>query len=253
MYDRFNVALMAALLVGCGVAGPKKTGRASDDGATDSPWDFGSGGATASSASASSVVSVAAATSGVGGGGGAGGIDDPGGTGGHGQQPPMQPVYRVPLRVHVGESQLPESELVGALEEVNWIWWSQAAVCFEIEIVEHGQLASTGFDINFVPSLSGSLNGYYAGDHDVWTIDYPNLGASPNPVDYPAARTTAHELGHGLTLDHYNGFSDSNNSLMSSGKLGWDLHDFEVEDARGRAAQMALEDTSPNYCAAVTP
>jgi hypothetical protein len=38
---------------------------------------------------------------------------------------------------------------------------------------------------------------------------------------------------------------------MSSGKQGWQLHAFEIDAARGRAAEKALSDTDPIYCAPV--
>jgi hypothetical protein len=139
------------------------------------------------------------------------------------------------------------------LEEVNQIWLSQAGVCFEVEAVDHDQTQSGGFDLWFVPEVPDppGVNGVYKGDHDVWSRDYPSLGSAPDPVEDPASRTCAHELGHGLDLDHYNGYPDSPNSLMSSGMLGWQLHDFEIQTARQRAAQKALPDAGELGCAPV--
>src|SRR6185503_15166045 len=116
-----------------------------------------------------------------------------------------------------------DTTLLAVLGEMNQIWLSQAGICFEINIVTHDQTQSTGFDIWFVPSVPDppGVNGVYKGDHDIWSRDNPSLSSAPNPVRNPAARTSAHELGHGLTLDHYNGFSDSANSLMSSGTRGF--------------------------------
>jgi hypothetical protein len=97
-----------------------------------------------------------------------------------------------------------------------------------------------------------SANGVYCGDHNVHTIDHPSLGRTNDPawsVEYAASRTSAHEIGHGLNLDHYNGFPDSNDCLMSSGRKGFKLQDFEIQIARTRAAQKALPDTTPKYCA----
>ena len=59
-----------------------------------------------------------------------------------------------------------------------------------------------------------------------------------------------HELGHGLTLRHYNGYPESPDSLMSSGTLGWRLHDFQIQSARARAQQKAEPDTTPTNCSA---
>jgi hypothetical protein len=51
-----------------------------------------------------------------------------------------------------------------------------------------------------------------------------------------------------LTLDHYDGHPDSNDSLMSSGRQGFMLHDAEITAARNRAKAKALMDTAPLYC-----
>jgi hypothetical protein len=104
---------------------------------------------------------------------------------------------------------------------------------------------------------SGDPNGYYSGDHDIWSRDHPSLGAAPNPVQLPTARTTAHELGHGLGLDHQDfgnacpdgtGNLDCNDLLMRSGRRGFFLSDVEIERAREVAQRKALTDTTPLGC-----
>jgi hypothetical protein len=204
----------------------------------------GAGGTTGTGGTDGTGGSGTGGTNGVGGSGGSSG------SGGSGGTPPVTPVYRINLRVHVGQSTLTPSELSAILNEVNSIWHSQAGICFEIHTVNDDQTQQGGYDLWFVPSVPGepSVNGIYRGDHDIWSRDNPSLGSAPNPVQDPASRTSAHELGHGLTLDHYNGFPDSNDSLMSSGRLGWQLHDFEIQAARARAAQKALPDTTPTNC-----
>lgn len=176
------------------------------------------------------------------------------GAGGRGEEPPLSPVYRVALRVHRGDSAMSEEMLLDVLDEMNWIWWSQAAVCFEIEIVDGQQTMSTGFDFWFhrteIPCSPGA-NGVYCGDHDIHSLDRPSLGAVDNDewdTELNPSRTSAHELGHGLNLDHFNGFADSNDSLMSSGRQGFKLHDAEITTARNRARMKALADTAPLYC-----
>jgi len=167
-------------------------------------------------------------------------------------------VYRISVRVHIGQSTLPRDELRGALEEANQIWLAQAGICFEFHTVLDDVTQSTGFDLWFVPTVPSdpSVNGIYMGDHDIWSRDYPNLGSAPNPVTYPAARTSAHEIGHGLRLDHYNGYADSYDHLMSSGRLGFKLSNpnlagvNEIDIARARAQQKALADTAPLSCGA---
>src|SRR5437870_1012145 len=43
-----------------------------------------------------------------------------------GAAPGHTPVYRIKLRVHNGQTTLPPVELRKSLEELNFIWWSQA-------------------------------------------------------------------------------------------------------------------------------
>lgn len=184
----------------------------------------------------------------------AGAPDD--GAGGRGEDAPFDPVYRVPLRVHRGDSSLDEKTLLDVLDEMNWIWWSQAALCFEIEIVDSEATMANGFDFWFHKSeipCSPGANGVYCGDHDIHTLDKPSLGPADNKewdTVHDPSRTSAHELGHGLSLEHYNGYADSNDSLMSSGRQGFKLHADEITAARNRARSKALADTAALYCGA---
>ena len=166
--------------------------------------------------------------------------------------PGQTPVYRIKLLVHNGQTTLPVADLRKSLEEMNSIWWLQAGVCFEITSTKDDARAPEGFDIWFVPEVPDppGANGIYKGDHDIWSRDYPNLMPAPNPVTQRAARTSAHELGHGLTLRHYNGYPESPDSLMSSGTLGWRLLDFQIQAARARAKQKANPDTRSTECSA---
>ena len=171
--------------------------------------------------------------------------------------PGLTPAFHIPLRVHRADSGLRGQDIAAALEEMNEIWWKQAGVCFEIEVVKNEMLRPDGFDLWFHRTKLGcntSANGVYCGDHDVHLLDAPSLG----PADSPAwntrlkpARTSAHELGHGLTLEHYNGFADSNDSLMSSGRQGFKLHESEITAARARAKSKALPDSPSMPCAPV--
>jgi hypothetical protein len=167
--------------------------------------------------------------------------------------PGRTPVYRINLRVHNGQSALPAADLRASLEEMNFIWWSQAGVCFEITSTRDNAPAADGFDISFVPEVPDPIgvNGVYKGDHDIWSRDNPRLGPAPNPVTHRAARTSAHELGHGLSLSHYDGYPDSADDLMSSGTLGWRLNDLQIQAARTRAQRKALADTTPTNCGAI--
>jgi hypothetical protein len=161
------------------------------------------------------------------------------------------PLYRINLLVHNGRSTLPVAGLSEALEEMNFIWSSQAGICFEITSTKDDRKAVDGFDIWFVPEVPDppGANGVFKGEHDIWSRDHPNLRPAPNPVIHRAARTSAHELGHGLSLPHYNDQPDSTDSLMASGTLGWHLNESQIRAARGRARQKAIPDTAPARCA----
>jgi hypothetical protein len=157
------------------------------------------------------------------------------------------PVYRIPLRVHVGKSGRRPEDFLAILDEINDIWLSQAGICFEMQIVRDDKPLKQGMDIWFMPTLPGGpgLNGYFRDEHDIQVRDTPVLGPAGNPAHYPAARTAAHEFGHGLSLRHR---QDSDDNLMRSKTFGWLLNGREVREARGAAAEMALPDTTPGKC-----
>jgi hypothetical protein len=161
--------------------------------------------------------------------------------------PPYVPVYRIPLRVHVGKSGRRPSQFRMILDEMNRIWWAQAGICFEIQEVTHDKLMANGIDIWFLPVLKeySSSNGYYNGDHEIYVRDNPILGAAPHVAQSSAARTAAHELGHVLGLSHR---QDSNDNLMRSKTYGWQLNELEIRHARVVASQKALQDLSPLRC-----
>lgn len=174
--------------------------------------------------------------------------------------PPYAPVYRVPLRVHTTRSDLTREDLCGLLAEVNEIWWTQAGVCFEIEIVGDDEIAKTGMDLWFErssPFPNGyDANGVYTGPHEIYSLDEPSLNTAPNPTEYRPARTAAHELGHGLGLSHQNCGTACNDLLMTSGRRGFALvtgspaSTDEHARARDRATEYALSDTTPAVCSA---
>jgi hypothetical protein len=172
--------------------------------------------------------------------------------------PPFERAFHVPVRVHRGDSALTGAVIARIFEEVNEIWWKQAAICFEVEVVSSPELRSDGFDFFFHRSVLGcgasDSNGVYCGDHDIHSLDAPSLSPADNPLwdtRQNPARTSAHELGHGLRLEHYNGFADSNDSLMSSGHQGFKLHDTEITTARARAQMKALANSTSAPCTPV--
>ncbi|MGO9379611.1 MAG: hypothetical protein ACLPN1_02465 [Dissulfurispiraceae bacterium] len=163
------------------------------------------------------------------------------------ETPPYVPVYRIPLRVHVGKSGQSPSQFMIIFDEINNIWWSQAGICFEIQTVTHDKPLINGLDIWFLPILKecpGS-NGYYIGDHEIYVRDNPILGFASHPAQSSAARTTAHELGHVLGLHHR---QNSDDNLMRSKTYGWQLNEDEIRNARTEAARKAFRDLSPLRC-----
>jgi hypothetical protein len=155
---------------------------------------------------------------------------------------PAYPLYRIPVRVHVGTSSLALDAVLTYLREVNLIWGHQAAICFEFEIVRHNRTEDDGFDIFFKPELEALpgykvISGLHQGDHDIQVRDVPDLYNLPPAIVSKGARTTAHELGHALGLQHD---ERSNAFLMRSGHQGIQLQPHEIRIARGRAALKTL-------------
>jgi len=154
---------------------------------------------------------------------------------------PLGPVYRIPLRVHLGESGRNPQEFKDILDEINHIWLSQAGICFVMQVVLDDEPLEQGMDIWFMPVLPGGpgMNGYFRSNHDIQVRDTPILRPAEHPARHPAARTAAHECGHGLSLPHR---QDSDDNLMRSKTYGWQLSGQEIRDARRAAAKMALPD-----------
>ena len=165
------------------------------------------------------------------------------------ERPPYLPIYRIPLRIHIGKSEREVSEYRNILNEINDIWWSQAGICFEMDVVKHDRPLGRGIDVWFMPDLKefGDDNGYFRGDHEIYVRDTPILGPSEHPAHSPTARTTAHELGHALGLHHG---QDSDDNLMRSKTYGWHLSKDEIKTTRKAATAKALQDTSPLRCGA---
>jgi hypothetical protein len=180
--------------------------------------------------------------------------------------PGATPVFHIPLRVHLQASELTNAELGPILSELNQIWLSQAGVCFEIEVTNSETNRTDGFDFRYtagqIPGASGA-NGVTENAHSIWSIDHPRLNAVKMPVMNPAARTTAHELGHALGLAHENPppstdcaspcycaqrGDDCDEYLLRSGSQGFFLSPPEIEIARGRAARVALPSRTEPQC-----
>lgn len=163
--------------------------------------------------------------------------------------PPL-PIYHIPLRAHLNESARSTAAFTEILEEINHIWWSQAGICFEMQVVMNDDVKSQGFDIWFVPRIddSDSINGVYSGGHSIYVRDTPILRAAPRSAQHPTARTAAHELGHALGLPHR---QDSDDNLMRSKTFGWQLNREEIAIARKAAASRAIMNNVEPFCGSI--
>ena len=135
--------------------------------------------------------------------------------------------YVVELGVHLTRSKLDAGTLCAVVNEMNSIWWSQAGVCFEAEIVVEDQPTDSDFELWFEaqsPFPNGTdANGVYIGPDEIYVLDQPDLREVTAPVRLPAARTAAHELGHALGLGHQNCGQACDGLLMRSGTKGFAL------------------------------
>lgn len=159
-------------------------------------------------------------------------------------QAAVEPVYRIPLRIHLGSSARPAEAWLPILEEINAIWLSQAGICFEMHTVRHDTTMSPGLDLWF-DELIPDWNGYFTDRNDMHVRDDPVLRPAARPARSSAARTAAHELGHALNLRHR---QNSDDNLMRSKTYGWQLHPDEISTARESARNMGFAETGRAFC-----
>lgn len=160
------------------------------------------------------------------------------------QRPPSGPVYHIPLRIHLGGSNRPPEKWQPALEEINTIWFSQAAICFDMHTALDDAPLTHGFDLWFDAEVP-EWNGYYAGPHDMHIRDDPALRPAARPANSAAARTAAHELGHALGLGHR---QNSDDNLMRSKTFGWQLNEEEIRRARQTAKKSDFATRNTLLC-----
>ena len=159
-----------------------------------------------------------------------------------------QPVIQIPLRVHLGNSDRVPEKWLPILSEINFIWFSQAGICFEMHTVSHDEEFENGLDLWFESTIP-DWNGYFTDLHDIHVRDSPNLRPAKDPAGSSAARTAAHELGHALSLG-YRQNSDVN--LMCSKTYGWQLHKDEITQARKAAEELAAANRNTAPCSSPT-
>lgn len=162
--------------------------------------------------------------------------------------PPFGIVYHIPLRIHLGSSNTSPETWPSALQEINAIWFSQAAICFDMDTVLHDEVRSDGFDLWFDAEVP-EWNGYYAGPHDMHVRDDPDLRPADRPAGSAAARTAAHELGHALGLVHR---QNSDDNLMRSKTYGWQLNKEEILQARKTAGRKTFTTSNTLSCPSPT-
>jgi hypothetical protein len=254
-------------------AGASAAGQSGRAGSAGSGF-AGTAGVATAGAAASSGRSGAGGGSGSAGsagraGSGAGGSAGSAAAGSGGATSSLMPVYRIPLRIHTALSKLTDADLGPVLAELNQIWLQQAGICFEIEVTTDETNRSDGFDFRYtagkIPNAP-SANGLTENAHSIWSIDHPNLGSAPHPVQNPTARTTAHELGHALGLAHENPppstdcaspcycvtlGDNCDDFLLRSGTKGYFLSAPEVDITRKNAAKRTLMDSATSCAAPV--
>jgi hypothetical protein len=157
---------------------------------------------------------------------------------------PHQPVFHIPLRVHLGNSDRAPKKWLPILDEINFIWFSQAGICFEMHTVSHDEELENGLDLWFESTIP-NWNGYFTDIHDMHVRDDPDLRPAQHPAGSSAARTAAHELGHALSLGHK---QNSDDNLMRSKTYGWQLHKDEITQARTAAGELTAGSSNGEPC-----
>jgi len=192
------------------------------------------------------------------------------------ETPPAPPSFEfdqwllAPVRVHLLQSTnipaihttLQESDVERIVKKLNAIW-SQAGISFWLEslvretattnTVPLGEPGDLGTLLDVRPAASRasnllhlyyvkhlSVNGVYLGPA-MFVQDSAKLRYVPGGIDEAVPRTTAHELGHALSLQH----QDVLNRLMARGTTGTNLTPAEIQRARATAEQRPWVERAP--------